>query len=673
MKASELTIALFVVGIVFLIIIPVPPLVMDFLLIFNITLSIIILLTTMYVKDSLDFYVFPSILLVTTLIRLALNISSTRLILTHAYAGGVIQAFGSFVIGGNPVVGFIIFLIIAIVQFIVITKGAERVSEVAARFTLDAMPGKQMAIDADLNAGLITEREALERRKQIQQEAKFYGAMDGASKFVRGDAIVSIIVIIINIVGGFIIGMAMKGMDANTALHTYTLLTVGEGLVNQIPALLISTATGIIVTRASSEFNLGEDIVRQIFSEPRILKMASLLLFALVLVPLLPKLPLILMGSLFAYLGFAITKRVEIKEEEQEESIRELESIRDPKKVYELLQIDPIELEFGYELIPLASGELLDRIVMIRRQIALELGIVVPMIRLRDNIQLKPNEYVIKIKGNEIARGKVYVDRYMAMTAGEIEEDVEGIREREPAFGLPAIWVDENERSKVEARGYTVVDVPTVIATHLTHIIKRHAHELLGRQEVQNLIDNIKSTHPALVEELIPKIMTVGEVQKVLSNLLREGIPIRDLVTILETLADYAPIAKDTDVLTEYVRQALARTISNKYASGGRIEVITLDPAVEQIVSSSITQTEHGSYLAIEPSTAQRILRNIQEVSKNVSLRGIQPVILTAPVTRFYLRKLVEQISPDIAVLSYNELLPNIEVISVGTVKLGEN
>ncbi|MEW9081091.1 flagellar biosynthesis protein FlhA [Caldanaerobacter subterraneus] len=673
MKASELTIALFVVGIVFLVIIPVPPLVMDFLLIFNITLSIIILLTTMYVKDSLDFYVFPSILLVTTLIRLALNISSTRLILTHAYAGGVIQAFGSFVIGGNPVVGFIIFLIIAIVQFIVITKGAERVSEVAARFTLDAMPGKQMAIDADLNAGLITEREALERRKQVQQEAKFYGAMDGASKFVRGDAIVSIIVIIINIVGGFIIGMAMKGMDANTALHTYTLLTVGEGLVNQIPALLISTATGIIVTRASSEFNLGEDIVRQIFSEPRILKMASLLLFALVLVPLLPKLPLILMGSLFAYLGFATTKRVEIKEEEQEESIRELESIRDPKKVYELLQIDPIELEFGYELIPLASGELLDRIVMIRRQIALELGIVVPMIRLRDNIQLKPNEYVIKIKGNEIARGKVYVDRYMAMTAGEIEEDVEGIREREPAFGLPAIWVDENERSKVEARGYTVVDVPTVIATHLTHIIKQHAHELLGRQEVQNLIDNIKSTHPTLVEELIPKIMTVGEVQKVLSNLLREGIPIRDLVTILETLADYAPTAKDTDVLTEYVRQALARTISNRYASGGRIEVITLDPAVEQIISSSITQTEHGSYLAIEPSTAQRILRNIQEVSKNVSLRGIQPVILTAPVTRFYLRKLVEQISPDIVVLSYNELLPNIEVISVGTVKLGEN
>ncbi|MGB9808579.1 MAG: flagellar biosynthesis protein FlhA, partial [Caldanaerobacter sp.] len=638
MKTSEFTIALFVVGIVFLIIIPVPPLVMDFLLIFNITLSIIILLTTMYVKDSLDFYVFPSILLVTTLIRLALNISSTRLILTNAYAGGVIQAFGSFVIGGNPVVGFIIFLIIAIVQFIVITKGAERVSEVAARFTLDAMPGKQMAIDADLNAGIITEREAIERRKQIQQEAKFYGAMDGASKFVRGDAIVSIIVIIINIIGGFIIGMAMKGMDANTALHTYTLLTVGEGLVNQIPALLISTATGIIVTRASSDFNLGLDMVRQVFSEPRILKIASLLLFALVFVPLLPKLPLILMGSLFAYLGFATTKKVELKEEDQEESIKELESIRDPKKVYEILQIDPIELEFGYELIPLASGELLDRIVMIRRQIALELGIVVPMVRLRDNIQLMPNEYVIKIKGNEVARGKVYVDRYMAMTAGEIEEDVEGIREREPAFGLEAIWVDENERSKVEARGYTVVDVPTVIATHLTHIIKQHAHELLGRQEVQNLIDNIKSTHPTLVEELVPKVMTVGEIQKVLSNLLREGIPIRDLVTILETLADYAPVARDTDVLTEYVRQALARTISNKYAPDGKIKVITLDPSVEQIISSSITQTEHGSYLAIEPVTAQRILRSIQETARNLNIKGIQPVILTAPVTRFYLR-----------------------------------
>lgn len=626
----------------------------------------------MYVKDALDFYIFPSVLLITTLLRLALNISSTRLILTNAYAGGVIQAFGSFVIGGNPVVGFIIFLIIAIVQFIVITKGAERVSEVSARFTLDAMPGKQMAIDADLSAGLITEKEARERREEIQQEARFYGAMDGASKFVKGDAIVSIVVIIINIVAGFIIGMAMKGMDANKALHTYTLLTVGEGLVNQIPALLISTATGMIVTRSASESNLGGDLIKQLFNQPQILKVAGGLLFALVLVPSLPKLPLILMGSLFAYLGFAGTQKVTIKEEEQEENIKELENIRDPKKVYELLQVDPIELEFGYELIPLASGELLDRIVMIRRQIALELGIVVPMIRLRDNIQLKPDEYVIKIKGNEIAKGKVYVDRYMAMTAGEIEEDISGICEREPAFGLPAIWVDETERAKVEARGYTVVDVPSVIATHLTHIIRQHAHELLGRQEVQSLIDNVKTTNPALIEELVPKILTIGEIQKVLSNLLREGLSIRDLVTILETLADYAPIIRDTDVLTEYVRQALARTISNKYAPEGKIEVITLDPTVEQLISSNITQTEHGSYLALEPSVAQKILKSLHELVKKVTIKGEQPIILTGPVTRFYLRKLVEQISSDIVVLSYNELLPNVEVTSIGMVRLNE-
>lgn len=516
LKASELTVVIFVIGIVLLIIIPVPPILMDFLLIFNITLSILILLTTMYIKDALDFSIFPSILLVTTLLRLALNISSTRLILSNAYAGGVIQAFGSFVIGGNPIVGFIIFLIIAIVQFIVITRGAERISEVSARFTLDAMPGKQMAIDADLNAGLITEKEARERREEIQQEAKFYGAMDGASKFVKGDAIASIIIIIINIVAGLIIGMAVKGMDINRALNTYILLTVGDGLVSQIPALLISTATGIIVSRSASESNLGGDLIKQLFNQPQILKMAAGLLFALILVPTLPKFPLILMGSLFAYLGFAGTQKVAIKEEEQQENIKELENIRDPKKVYELLQIDPIELEFGYELIPLASGELLDRIVMIRRQIALDLGIVVPMIRLRDNIQLKPNEYVIKIRGNEIARGKVYVDRYMAMTAGEIDEDISGIREREPAFGLPAIWVDENERSKAEVRGYTVVDVPSVIATHLTHIIKQHAHELLGRQEVQSLIDNIKTTNPALIEELVPKLLTIGEIEKVL-------------------------------------------------------------------------------------------------------------------------------------------------------------
>lgn len=672
MKFSEISIALLVVGIVLIIIIPVPSFIMDFLLILNITLSIIILLTTMYVKDSMDFSIFPSTLLVTTLLRLALNISSTRLILGNGFAGNVINAFGNFVIGGNPIVGFIMFIIIAIVQFLVITKGAERVSEVSARFTLDAMPGKQMAIDADLNAGLITEKDAVLRRKKIQDEAKFYGSMDGASKFVKGDAIVGIIIMIINITAGFIIGMTMKGMSINEALNKYTILTVGDGLVSQIPALLISTATGIIVTRSASESNLGNDIIKQLFREPKILQIASLLLFSMVLVPLLPKLPLITIGSLFAYLGFANSKKVTQQSEEQDENANELEDIRDPKHVYDLLQVDQIELEFGYELIPLASGDLLDRIVMIRRQCALDMGIIVPMIRLRDNIQLKSNEYVIKIRGNEIGRGRVYVDRYLSMNAGESNTEIKGIHDKEPAFGLPAIWIDENERPNAEARGYTVVDVPSVIATHLTHLIKKHSYELLGRQEVQGLLDNVKATNPALIDELVPKLLSLGEIEKVLCNLLREGLSIRDLITILETLADYAAITRDTDVLTEYTRQALSRTISSKYAPNGKINVITLDPMIEQSISTSINQTEHGAYLSLEPSLAQKIIKNVHETIKRITLRGEQPIILTAPITRFYFRKLIEQISSDIVVLSYSELLPNVEVLSIGTVKLSE-
>ena len=673
MKFSELSIALVVVGIILIIIIPVSPIVMDFLLLFNITLSIIILLTTMYVNDAMEFSIFPSVLLITTLLRLSLNISSTRLVLGNAYAGSVINAFGHFVIGGNPLVGFIIFLIIAIVQFLVITKGAERVSEVSARFTLDAMPGKQMAIDADLNAGLISDKEAVIRRKKIQEEAKFYGSMDGASKFVKGDAIVGIIIIIINILGGFIIGMLMKGMDAMQALNTYTVLTVGDGLVNQIPALLISTATGIIVTRSASEGNIGKDIINQIFKQPKILRIAGGLLLTLILVPMLPKLPLMIIGGMFLYLSFVQSPKIAQKDEEQEENIKELEDVRDPRKVYDLLQVDLIEVEFGYELIPLASGDLLDRIVMIRRQIAIDIGIVVPMIRLRDNIQLKPNEYIIKIRGNEIGRGTVYVDKYLAMSAGEHDNDINGIKDKEPAFGLPAVWIDESERPKAESKGYTVVDVPSVIATHLTYLIKKHAYELLGRQEVQGLLDNIKNTNPALVDEIVPKLLSLGEIEKVLSNLLKEELSIRDLVTILETLADYAPITKDTDVLTEYVRQALARTISNKYAPTGKLNVITLDPNIEQIISGSINQTDHGTYLAIEPTTMQKILKSIHETVRQITLKGEQAVILTAPITRLYLKRLVEQISSDIAVLSYNELMPNIEVFSVGTVKLSES
>ncbi|MGJ7044470.1 flagellar biosynthesis protein FlhA [Thermoanaerobacterium thermosulfurigenes] len=673
MKFSDLIAAIFVVGIVLIIIIPVPSILLDFLLILNISLSIIILLTTMYVKDAMDFSVFPSILLITTLMRLSLNISSTRLILTSGFAGNVIHAFGSFVIGNNPIVGFIVFIIIAIVQFIVITKGAERVSEVSARFTLDAMPGKQMSIDADLNAGIINDKEAKERRKKIQEEAKFFGSMDGASKFVKGDAIVGIIIMIINIIAGLIIGMTIKGMDINQAINTYTILTVGDGLVSQIPALLISTATGIIVTRTASESNMGNDVIMQLIKEPRVLQMTGILLILMAFVPMLPAIPLLIIGSLFTYLGFSNRKKNLTNDEVKKDDLKELEEIRDPKRAYDLLQVDPIELEFGYELIPIASSELLDRIVMIRRQIALDLGLVVPMVRLRDNIQLKPNEYIIKIRGNEVGKGDVYVNKYLCMQVGEISSDIKGISTREPAFGLPALWIDDSEKQKAEMLGCTVVDVPSVISTHLTNIIKRHSDELLGRQEVKELLDNIKLSNPALVEEIVPKLLSLGDIEKVLCNLLREEISIRDMVTILETLADYAPTTKDTDVLTEYVRQSLKRAITNKYAKDGKLQVITLDPEVERSIQNAINQTEHGSYLALPPDSMQKILKAVHNIIKKITIKGEQPIILTAPIIRFYLRKLIEQISKDIVVLSYNELLPNVEVFSVGTVKLSES
>lgn len=673
MKFSDLIAAIFVVGIVLIIIIPVPSILLDFLLILNISLSIIILLTTMYVKDAMDFSVFPSILLITTLMRLSLNISSTRLILTSGFAGNVIHAFGSFVIGNNPIVGFIVFIIIAIVQFIVITKGAERVSEVSARFTLDAMPGKQMSIDADLNAGIINDKEAKERRKKIQEEAKFFGSMDGASKFVKGDAIVGIIIMIINIIAGLIIGMTIKGMDINQAINTYTILTVGDGLVSQIPALLISTATGIIVTRTASESNMGNDVIMQLIKEPRVLQMTGILLMLMAFVPMLPAIPLLIIGSLFTYLGFSNRKKNLANDEVKKDDLKELEEIRDPKRAYDLLQVDPIELEFGYELIPIASSELLDRIVMIRRQIALDLGLVVPMVRLRDNIQLKPNEYIIKIRGNEVGKGDVYVNKYLCMQVGEINSDIKGISTREPAFGLPALWIDDSEKQKAEMLGCTVVDVPSVISTHLTNIIRRHSDELLGRQEVKELLDNIKLSNPALVEEIVPKLLSIGDIEKVLCNLLREEISIRDMVTILETLADYAPTTKDTDVLTEYVRQSLKRAITNKYAKDGKLQVITLDPEVERSIQNAINQTEHGSYLALPPDSMQKILKAVHNIIKKITIKGEQPIILTAPIIRFYLRKLIEQISKDIVVLSYNELLPNVEVFSVGTVKLSES
>jgi len=676
LKSYDLAVAVLAVVVVVMMIIPLPSSLLDILLTFNITFSLIILLVAMNVEKPLNFSTFPSLLLMATLFRLALNVSSTRLILLNGYAGRVIEAFGNFVIRGNVLVGFIIFLIIVVIQFIVITRGAERVAEVAARFTLDAMPGKQMSIDADLNSGLITEAEARERRMNIQREADFYGAMDGASKFVKGDAIAGIIITIINIIGGLITGMVFQGMDALTALNRYALLTVGDGLVSQIPALLVSTATGIIVTKAASEGNLGEGLVKQLLYYPKILFMASGALAFFALVPGLPHIPFLILAGVLGYMGFTVQKMSEEEKIKEQETIheKELEEMRKPENLFSLLQVDPIEVEFGYNIIPLADvnqgGDLLDRIIMIRRQCALDLGMIVPMVRLRDNIQLKPNEYVIKIKGVEAARGELRVDHYLVMnpTGGPIE--VEGIETREPAFGLPAKWVTTDKKEKAEMLGYTVVDAASVLATHLTEVIKSYAHELIGRQDVKNILDNIKEQYPSLVEELVPKMLTLGEIQKVLSNLLKENIPIRDMVTILEALSDYANLTKDTDLLTEYVRQRLKRLITSRFFPNKRANVLTLDRELEEFIMNSINQTENGTYISIEPDVVQKVISSLIEKVNQAARLGVQPVVLTSPLVRRYFKKMIENSLPNIPVLSYGEIDPNVEIRSVGTVKL---
>lgn len=674
-KFGDIVVAIAVIAIVLLIIVPIPTLLMDLLLTINISLSLIILIISMYVKEPLEFSIFPSLLLIATLFRLSLNISSTRLILSNADAGSVIEAFGNFVIGRNIIVGILIYLIIMVIQFMVITKGAERVAEVSARFTLDAMPGKQMAIDADLNSGLISEVEAKERRKKIQREADFYGAMDGASKFVKGDAIAGIIITIINITAGFVIGVLQKGMEMAEAASIYTNLTVGDGLVTQVPALLISTATGIIVTRAASESNLGSEMTKQLFSQPRALYIASGVLFLLAFTGL-PALPNIILSGLLSFMAYNLDKIMK-EAEKQEESLyqdNEADEMRKPENVMSLLQVDPIELEFGYGILPLVDanqgGDLLDRLVMIRRQCALDLGIVVPIIRLRDNIQLKPNEYVIKIKGTDVASGEIMFDNYLAMDPGTAEGDLEGIKTIEPAFGLPAIWISEGQREKAEMMGYTVVDPPSIIATHLTEIIKSHSAELLGRQEVQKLLDNLKETYPALVDEVLPKILSLGEIHKVLANLLKENISIRDLVTIMETLADYGVLTKDTDILTEYVRQSLSRSITKRFINGNKARVITLGQELEQTIIDSVQQTDYGTYISMDPNVTQMIAKNLmKEIQKFMSM-GEQPIILTSPSVRMYFRRIAEGVSPGIIVLSYNEIDPSIEVQSIGMVNI---
>ncbi|SHJ43685.1 flagellar biosynthesis protein FlhA [Tepidibacter formicigenes] len=677
-KSGDIIVTIGIIGIILMIIIPVPLFALDILLSLNISFSLLILLIAIYNKEALEFSIFPSLLLITTMFRLALNITSTRYILGTGSAGDVIEAFGNFVMGGNALVGFIVFIIIVIIQFMVITKGAERVSEVGARFTLDAMPGKQMAIDADLNSGLIDEKEARDRRKKIQMEADFYGAMDGASKFVKGDAIAGIIIAVINILAGFIMGIAFQKLSIQEAITRFTLLTVGDGLVSQIPALLISTATGIVVTRAASESNLGEDVINQLFKQPKIMFIISGVLFFLAITPL-PFIPYFALSVIFLILGFYLRKSADISEVGEEEIEKEgtdvdVEEIRKPENVLPLLQVDPIELEFGYGIIPLADksqgGDLFDRLVMIRRQCAIEMGIIVPMIRLRDNIQLEANEYIIKIKGVEIAKGEIVFDHYLAMNPGMAEGEISGIDTIEPAFGLPAKWIDEKERERAEILGYTVVDPPSIISTHLTEVIKKFSHELLGRQEVKMLIDNLKESSPALVEEVIPNLLSLGDIQKVLSNLLKEGVTIRNLSTIMETLADYGAITKDTDTLTEYVRQSLFRTITKQFIPNNEAKVITLDPNLEKIIMDSLQPTETGNYLALDPQISQRLVSSLsKEVEKLLSI-GEQPIIVTPPIIRLYFKRFIEQISDDIIVLSYNEVDPKVKIKSIGMVSI---
>ena len=668
-------VAMSIVGVVLLMIIPMPTEVMDILITLNIAISLVIFMISMYIKEPLELSVFPSLLLITTLFRLSLNFATARNILLHADAGKVVEAFGSFVTGSNPVVGIIMFLILVIVQFLVITKGSERVAEVSARFTLDAMPGKQMAIDADLNSGLITEQEARARRKKIEREADFYGAMDGASKFVKGDAIAGIIIIIINISGGFIIGIAQMGMGLGEAALKFTNLTIGDGLVSQIPALFISIASGMVVTRAASDSNLGQDILSQLFAQPKLLYFAAVVLsiFALTGLPVVPNLVL---AATLAFVGFTLQRT--LKEAKIEEEIKaqdvEVEEIRKPENVMSLLQVDPIELEFGYGIIPLADasqgGDLLDRVVMIRRQCALELGMIVPVIRLRDNIQLRPNEYVIKIKGIDVARGELMFDNYLAMNPGTADGDLEGIETIEPAFGLPAVWINDSQKERAEMMGYTVVDPPSIIATHLTEVVKSHAHELLGRQDVQKLVDNIRENHPSLVDEVVPKILGLGDIQKVLANLLKENISIRDMVTIMETLADYGTITKDTDMLTEYVRQGMKRGITRKFIPENNTRVVTLDSGLEQVIMDSVQQTEYGAFLNIDPRVAQSVISNtLKEVQKLTSI-GEQPIVLASPIVRLYFKRLTEQVAPALIVLSYSEIDSSTEVQSVGMVSI---
>jgi flagellar biosynthesis protein FlhA len=675
MKRNDMIVGLFLLSAIVFLIIPINTILLDFLLALNISIAMFVLFNAMFTKEVLQMSAFPTMLLFTTVFRISLNVSSVRIILGTGKGGNVIETFGEFVGGENLVIGIIVFIILIMVQFMVINKGSERVAEVTARFTLDAMPGKQMAIDADLNTGAITDKEAKLRREKIQEESAFFGAMDGATKYVKGDAIAGLIITIINMVGGTIMGVLYLNMPAAQAFQNFARLTIGDGLVSQIPSLMISLATGILVTKASKEADFGDMLIKQLFSIPKVLYLVGGSMIGLGWLTPLSNLLFTLYGSIFIISGRIIANRVDVSSIEEEVSTEEASAneIRKPENVVSLLQVDQIELEFGYGIIPLADtnqgGDLLDRVVLIRRQIALELGCVVPMIRLRDNIQLNPNQYIIKIKGIQVSEGEILFDHYMAMNPGYVEEEITGIPTFEPSFHLPAIWITESQRERAETLGYTVVDPPSIIATHLTEIIRGHIYELLTRQDVQNLINNIQESHQTLISELVPKLLNIGEIQKVLQNLLREGVSIRDLVTILETLADYAPTSRDTDVLTEYVRQSLKRAISNKFfPSGEMTSVVTLDPKVEQDIMGSVKQSEQGSYLTLDPAITKEIIQSVQSEIQKLEELGKSAIIITSPIVRMYFKRLTQDYFKDLVVISYNEIDSNVELQSVGMV-----
>lgn len=674
---GEIALIAGVIGIFVVLIIPIPPFILDLLITVNISVTLLLLLVTLHAKGPLDLSTFPSILLFLTLFRLSLNVASTRQILLHGYGGQVIASFGEFVVGGNVVVGMVVFLIIIVIQFIVITKGATRISEVAARFTLDAMPGKQMSIDADLNAGLITEEQARHRRELISKEAEFHGAMDGASKFVSGDAIAGIVIVLINIVGGIVMGVR-HGMSITDALQHYTILTVGDGLVSQIPSFIIATASAVIITKTSSSENLGRDLSKQMFSQPNAVAFASGILAVFSIIPGLPKLPFMIFAGFFGILFFLLkksSKKLILEESKESEIKRNAQEPQPEEDVEKLLHVDRMGIEVGYKIVPLVdpqkNGGILERINALRRQMARDMGMIVPPIRVRDNLHLGANQYVIKIRGQDIAKGELFPDCYLAIDSGATTKSIDGMKTTDPAYGLPALWITGAVKDEAEASGYTIVDPVSVMITHLTEIIKNHAYEILCREDVQKLIENLKKESPSLVEELTPSVMPLGSVQEVLKNLLKEQIPIRDMATILETIADYVTVSKDTELLTEYVRQRLSRTICQKYQNvEGKIGVISFDPQLEQTIANAIHKTDRGNLLALEPILAQKLIDKLTEVIRGSLATGYEVVLLTSSNIRSHIRHLIENALPQVAVLSYKEVSPGVKIDSLGIVKL---